>query len=138
MRISRLIFVALLAACTLAAADFSGIWVGRIPGRDGEFKDVAFQFVQEGNKLTGKLYGDYSSMIISESTIYGDLLTFVVITPEQAGNQINQTRLRFSGKLVNGTLELTRDRERSTNAGNGGDVQTRDNLKQTFRVKRLL
>ncbi|MBK5294003.1 MAG: hypothetical protein JJE04_20300 [Acidobacteriia bacterium] len=135
----RIFFQFLIAACTLAAADFSGIWVGQIPtGRDGELRDVAFQFIQEGNKLTGKLYGDYSSMAISESTLYGDLLTFVVVAPEQAGNQINQTRLRFSGKLIDGTLELTRDRERSTNAGNGGGVQTRDNVKQTFRVKRLL
>jgi hypothetical protein len=35
-------------------------------------------------------------------------------------------------------MELTREREGATNAGNGGVVQFRGNTKQTFRLKRLL
>ena len=62
-----------------------------------------------------------------------------MLAQEQAGNQINDTRLRFTGTIKDGEIELTRERESSTNAGNGGGVQMRANAtKQTFRLKRLL
>ena len=129
---------ALLFATTAWGADFSGIWTGQIPGRNGVMQDIAFKLTQTGKSVTGKLYGDYQSTPISEAVVYGDLITFVVIAQEQAGNQINDTRLRFSGRMENGELELTRDRESSTNAGNAGAAQIRFNNKQTFRLKRLL
>ena len=127
----------LLFTSWAAAADLSGIWIGQIPGRRGP-TDVAFDFSQNGKALTGKLYGDYGSTPISEAVLAGDLLTFVVATNEQAGNQINETRLRFTGNIRDGEIELTRERESATNAGNGGDVKLRDGSKQTFRLKRLL
>jgi hypothetical protein len=144
------------------AADLTGIWVGQIPGRNGEPQDIAFKFTQNGITLGGKLYGDYQSAPISEGKISGDRVTFVVIAPEQAGNQINKAKLRFSGSITtqasargnenpqpqasargnpeppSGEMELTREREGATNAGDGGTVQFRGNAKQTFRLKRLL
>jgi hypothetical protein len=101
-------------------------------------QDVAFKFTQNGTTLGGKLYGDYQSTPISEGIISGDQITFVVLAPEQAGNQINKAKLRFSGSIQAGEIELTREREGATNAGNGGAVQFRGNAKQTFRLKRLL
>ena len=127
-----------LFALNLLGADLTGIWIGQIPGRTGDLQDVAFKFTQDGAALGGKLYGDYQSTPITEGKISGDQVTFLVIAPEQAGNQINRTRLRFSGTLKDGEIELTREREGSTNAGNGGGVQFRGNTKQTFRLKRLL
>ncbi|MGH9660035.1 MAG: hypothetical protein ACRD96_15915 [Bryobacteraceae bacterium] len=127
---------ALLVA--ILAADVSGIWVGQIPGRNNELLDVAFQFTQKGTALTGKLYGDYGSTPITEGRIAGEEISFLVVAPEQAGNQINTTRLRFTGALKAGEIELTRERESSTNAGNAGGVQFRANTKQTFRLKRLI
>jgi len=135
--VPRLVFTFLLAL-TLHAADFTGIWVGQIPGRNGEPIDIAFKLTQTGSKLEGKLYGDYLSTPIQDAVVSGDLITFIVIAREQAGNQINETRLRFSGKLEAGQLELTRDRESSTNAGNSGGVERRDTPKQSFSLKRLL
>ena len=134
----KLFIVALLCACALSAADLTGIWIGQIPARNGEMQDVAFKFTQNGTALGGKLYGDYQSTQITEGKITGDQITFVVNAPEQAGNQINRARLSFSGSIQNGELELTREREGATNAGNGGVVQFRGNAKQTFRLKRLL
>jgi hypothetical protein len=134
----KLIIVALLCSWTVSAADLTGIWVGQIPGRNGDMQDVAFKFTQTGTTLGGKLYGDYQSTPISEGKITGDQVVFVVIAPEQAGNQINQARLRFTGSIQSGEIELTREREGATNAGNGGNVQFRGNAKQTFRLKRLL
>ena len=128
----------LLALTPLAAADLTGIWVGRIPARNGEMQDIAFQFRQTGTKLEGKLYGDYQSSPIVKGIVAGAALTFVVSGAEQAGNQINETRTRFTGHYGNGEIELMRERESSHNAGNSGAVEQRNNApRQTFHLKRL-
>ena len=128
----------LLLVSPLAAADLTGIWVGRIPGRNGELQDIAFQFRQTGAKLEGKLYGDYQSSPIVQGTVAGPLVTFVVSGAEQSGNQINETQTRFTGKLENGEIELLRERESSHNAGNSGAVEQRRNTpRQSFTLKRL-
>jgi hypothetical protein len=126
-----------LFASAVLGADLSGIWVGQIPTRNGQFQDVEFKLVQKGTALEGKLYGDYRSSPIREGQVTGDEISFVVVQQEQAGNQINDTRLRFTGVLKGGELELTREREASTNAGNGGGVQFRGNTKTSFKLKRL-
>ena len=134
----KLFVVALLCVAALPATDLTGIWIGRIPGRNGEMQDIAFKFTQNGTTLGGKLYGDYQSTPITEGKISGDQMSFIVNAPEQAGNQINRARLSFDGSIQAGEIELTREREGATNAGNGGVVQFRGNAKQTFRLKRLL
>ena len=133
----RLLISSLLGAVTLLGADFAGTWMGQIPGRDGELRDVAFKFTQNGATLGGKLYGDDRSTPIVEGKVSGDQITFLVVAPEQSGNQINETKLRFTGSMKDGEIELTREREGSRNAGNGGSVQFRGATKQTFRLKRL-
>ncbi|MCS7023484.1 MAG: hypothetical protein NZV14_01690 [Bryobacteraceae bacterium] len=120
-------------------ADLSGIWTGQIATRNNEKVDIAFQFQQHGDRLQGKLYGDYRSSPIVEGKVEGDRVTFVVIVHEQAGNQINETRLRFTGALKNGELELVREREQSTNAGNRGAAQSRSSSAPvSFRLKKLI
>lgn len=135
----RLALAALLCGLSALAADVTGIWVGQMPTRNGETVDIAFQFTQNGTKISGKLYGDYKSSPIVEGLIAGELVTFVVLAQEQAGNQINDSRLRFTGALKNGEIELTRERESVTNAGNAGGAQTRTGLgqKSTFKLKKL-
>jgi hypothetical protein len=128
---------ALLCCSISSAADFTGIWLGQIPRQNGSALDIAFKFTQTGAQLTGKLYGDYQSTPIAEGKVTGDELSFIVIAPEQAGNQINQTRLHFTGILKADEIEVTRERESATNAGNGGVVQFKGNAKQTFHLKRL-
>jgi hypothetical protein len=134
----RVLLSVLLCASGALAADISGIWVGNVPGRNGEPLDIAFKFTTSGTAVGGKLYGDYQSTVISEGKISGDEISFIVVTPEQAGNQINESRLRFKGTVKNGEMELTRDRESSTNAGNGGGVQIKNNAPQVVHLKRLL
>ena len=129
--------IAALTALPLRGADFSGIWTGQLPTRNGEFVDVAFQFIQKGSAITGKQYGDYQSSPIAEGSVNGDEITFTVVAQEQAGNQINDTKLRFTGVLKDGALELTRERKESKNAGNGGGVQFKGDSKQKLTVKRL-
>lgn len=106
-------------------------------GRNGQTVEIAFKFNQKGAKLGGKMYGDYQSTPIADGTINGELVTFTVNTQEQTGNQINQTRIRFTGRVKDGEMELIREREASTNAGNGGSVQVQPNSKQSCHLKRL-
>jgi hypothetical protein len=135
----RKLFVSLLfSSLTLLGADFAGVWIGQIPvGKDGALQDIMFQITQTGPAIGGKMYGDYQSSPISEARVSGDLITFVVVGAQQSGNEINTTRLRFTGSLKDGALELTRDREGATTAGNGGTFVVKANTKQTFRLKRL-
>jgi hypothetical protein len=135
--LQALLIGGLLAALNLPGADLAGIWIGQIPGRNGDLQDIAFKFTQAETTLGGKLYGDYQSAPIIEGRISGDQVSFLVIAPEQNGNQINRTRLRFTGTVKAGEIELTREREGSTNAGNGGGVQFKGNTKQSFSLKRL-
>ena len=107
----------------LAAADFTSILVGRIPGRNGEMQDIAFQFRQTGARIEGKLYDDYQSSPIVQGTVAGPLVTFVVSSSEQNGNQINETRTRFTGKFENGGIELLRERESPHKVGTSGAVE---------------
>jgi hypothetical protein len=127
--------ILLLSASSLFGADLAGIWTGQIVGRNGDIQDVAFKFTQTGSTLTGKLYGEYQSAAIIEGKISGDQLDFVVVAQEQNGNQISDSRFHFTGTLKPGEIELTRERQGSTNAGDGGTFETRNNGKLTIRLK---
>jgi len=129
---------ALLIATSALGADFSGTWIGTLEGRNGNVEDLAFQFVQKGAELTGKQYGDFESTAIVKGTISGDLVMFVLVRQEQSGNEINQTKIRFSGRMVGSEIELTRERESSTRSGSGASAALRNNPRQTFRLKRLV
>ena len=118
------------------AADLTGIWTGQVTTRLGP-QDVTLKLEQQGAKVTGKLYDDRGSSPISEGRAVGDAVIFVVAVQEQSGNQINDTRLRFAGTLKDGVLELARDRESSTIAGNSGGVFQRSSAKQILKLKRL-
>lgn len=143
--ILRVLIIGLLCSALIAAADLDGTWLGRIASTlssgapDGGSQEVAFQFVQKGTTLTGKMYGENQSSPISEGKVSGDQIDFVVLAPEQQGNQMLETKLRFRGSVKKeGELEVTRVRESSTNAGNTGTYDYKsNNTKQTFSLKRL-
>jgi hypothetical protein len=124
----------LLSLCL--AADLTGIWTGQIKTRLGT-QDVTIKLEQQGTRLTGKLYDDRGSSPISEGKAVGDVVIFVVAVQEQNGNQINDTRLRYTGTVRDGVLELARDRESSTIAGNSGGVFQRSSAKQIIKLQRL-
>jgi hypothetical protein len=128
----------LLLAATLFAADLTGIWIGKLPGNRGAIEDIAFQFTQQGSTLAGKQYGDLESTPIIKGTVAGELVMFVLVRQEQAGNEVNETRIRFTGRLVGEELELTREREAATRSGSGASVPLRNNARQTFRLRKLI
>ena len=124
----------LLSLCFVA--DLTGIWTGQVTTRLGT-QDVTFKLEQQGTRITGKLYDDRGSSPISEGKAVGDVVIFVVAVQEQNGNQINDTRLRYTGTLRDGVLELAKDRESSTIAGNSGGVFQKSGTKQLLKLKRL-
>jgi hypothetical protein len=134
----RCLILLLTGAASLWADDLTGIWTGRIPARNGDLQDIAFQIVQTGSKISGKLYGDYVSSPIIQGLVADGLLTFVVASPEQAGNQINTARIRFTGKVKDGVMDLMREREASIDAINGANADQRPTPKVSFQLKRLL
>jgi hypothetical protein len=126
-----------VSVLSLSAADISGIWLGSLTGgRRNQVQDFTFQFIQKGAVLTGKLYVDYGSTPILKGTIDGDRIAFQVVAREQAGNEINQSVLRFTGTLKDGEIEITREREEIRAAGNSGAAFAKPGT-QTFRLKRL-
>ena len=144
MRGFGLFFGGLILAHGLAAADLSGIWMGQVPGRRGASTDISFQFVQEGEKLAGKLYEDHGSTPLVEGAVEADQLHFVVVAREQAGNQINLVTYRYQGKVIEGELELTRERTKAVDAVSGAEFPVNerrnddDREPPKIRLKRLL
>ncbi len=145
MRLPAVILGALLLAQGLAAADLSGIWMGQVPGhRGGASTDISFQFIQDGATLAGKLYKDFGSTLLVEGSIEGDQVAFLVVAREQAGNQINLVTYRYEGKVIDGDLELTRERTKAVDAVSGAEyvLNERPNDEETeppkIRLKRLL
>jgi len=130
---------AVLVLLTLAAhaADLSGFWLGTFTGgRRPTTTDFAFQFVQNGNVLTGKQYLDYGSTPILKGTVDGDQISFEVLAREQNGNEISHAIIKFTGTLKDGEIEITRERAESRTAGNAGASFARPG-KQIFKLKRL-
>jgi len=134
----RLGIVCLLFPLALAAADVSGTWLGSSEptGKRNQVQDLAFEFMQKGNVLTGKMYLEYGSTPILKGKVEGDQITFQVVAREQNGNEINQALLRFTGTWKDGQIEFVREREEVRNAGNAGASVNRPG-KQTFHLKRL-
>jgi len=126
-----------VSVLSLPAADISGFWLGSVTGgRRNQVTDYAFQFLQKGNTLTGKLYLDYNSTPILKGTIDGDKIAFQVIAREQNGNEINEAVFKYTGTLKDGEIEITREREEIRAAGNAGAAFARPGA-QTFKLKRL-
>ncbi len=112
---------------TLPAGDLTGTWMGLIPA-DGRrsAQDIEFRFVQNGNKLGGKLYRGGESAAITDGEVdqRGEVW-FVVEAREQAGNQINIVEYRFEGVVCEGGIELTRERSAARDAVSGVVVPVR-------------
>ena len=121
-----------IAAMTMFAADFTGIWAGTAPGRRGDKEDVAFQFKVNGSTLAGKMFGDEFDLPLEEASVSGDQVKFVVTTT----NYYSRTQVKFvyTGTIKGNEIELTRTRVGGPPAEGPAN---RENGKQTFTIKRL-
>jgi hypothetical protein len=103
-------FLVAALAFTLSAfgADLTGKWKGSMPGRDGNAREISFQFKADGAKLTGSMMGPMGNEVeISEGKVDGQDVSFKVVL-EFNGNTMS---LNYTGKLEGDDLKLKMQRE---------------------------
>jgi len=130
-RVSMSVLFLLFFAFSLSAADLSGIWNGQTVDRNGDAQDVSFRFVQKGDVLTGKIYGDNASSPISDVKIEGDRISFSV------NNELNGqvTTFTYTGTILSPT-EIELSRQRVGRPGGGANVN-RPNFRQIFKLRKI-
>ena len=82
MQLTRLgiLKAALLVLTTLSgyAADVDGKWKGQLPGRDGNMREISFDFKANGTNLSGSMQGFRGDVPISEGKIENGAIQFKV------------------------------------------------------------
>jgi hypothetical protein len=109
MRLHTLIGVLLCAivAATLAlAAGIDGKWTAKVPGRDGQTRDVAFTFKVDGGKLTGATTGRGGQEIaIADGKVDGDTISF---TTKLQFND-NTIVMKYTGTVAGDEIKFRRE-----------------------------
>src|SRR5215475_4363809 len=118
----------LFSSC-IHAADIDGVWVGQLPGRNGEVEDLAFRLKCSGNSITGKMFGDEFDLPITEGSVSGDQVRFVVTTTNYYNGA--KTQFVYSGVIKQGVLELVRERLQTGESPPGKNPPGRQTLKLT-------
>ena len=68
----------LLTAVSGYAADIDGKWKGQLPGRDGNMREISFDFKANGTNLSGSMQGFRGDVPISEGKIENGAIQFKV------------------------------------------------------------
>jgi hypothetical protein len=131
-RIARCAGALLLFATCVLASEIDGVWVGQQPGRRGDVEDLAFRFKLNGQSLTGKMFGDEFDLPISDGSLSGGQIRFVVTTTNYYNGV--KTRFLYSGTIKGGEMELVRERVTSAEDAKGTN---RMPAKQTLKLKRI-
>jgi hypothetical protein len=114
--------IALVVSCAMTAnaADISGKWVAQVPGRQGQPQEQTFMFKMEGGKLTGTVSSARGEEAITEGTVSGEDVSFVVV---RQGGQ-GQVKELYKGKIAGSEIKFTRTREGGAGGGGrGGPVE---------------
>ena len=113
LRLSVLMAVLAAALSTLplqaAEAPVAGKWTAQVPGRDGQTRDVTFNFKTAGDKLTGTMSGRQGDLEITDGKVKGDEVSFDV-TMNMQGNTMKMT---YKGKVAGDEIKFTRHRDGS-------------------------
>jgi hypothetical protein len=104
MRLAVL-FLALCAA--VFAADVTGKWVGQVPGRDNQTREMTFNLKADGDKLTGEVGAGRGTRPLEDGKISGDEISFTQ-TFEFNGNSM---KFLYKGKVEGDQIKFTRERE---------------------------
>lgn len=101
--------MAVLFAMTALAADVSGKWIGQMPTRNGDTREVTFNLKADGDKLTGTMGGPQGDIEIKDGKVSGDNISFSTHL-EFNGNSFV---LLFKGTVSGDQIKFTRGREGS-------------------------
>jgi hypothetical protein len=83
------------------AADLSGKWKGDLQGPDGNNLEMNMVFKVDGEKLTGTVSNTYGEEQITEGTVKGGDISFIIM----AGG--GQFKLVYKGKVDGDQLKFT-------------------------------
>lgn len=99
----RLVFsaiVMMLCLTVATAADLNGKWKGDMKSPNGDNLEIHFTFQVAGEKLTGTVTNTYGEEQITEGTVKGDAISFVIL----AGG--GQFKITYKGKVVGDDLKF--------------------------------
>ena len=98
-----LLFVLLVLALTMFAADVSGTWKAAVETPNGTFENI-FKFKVDAGKLTGSSSNQMTGESpIADGKIDGETLSFV-------GNTVlngNEIKVNYKGKIAGEEIKLT-------------------------------
>lgn len=107
---SRIAFLSvcfvLAGIAVVYAADVNGKWVAQVPGREGQTREMTFNFKVEADKLTGTVSGRQGDTPFSDGKISGDDISFTVT----ANFQGTEVKLLYKGKIAGDEIKFTRTR----------------------------
>ena len=107
---SRMIFLMaglmLASAVLLWGADVTGKWVAQFQARNGQAREITFNFKVDGEKLTGTMSTGQRENPISDGVLKGDEISFTVTTSARG----NEVKMNFKGKISGDEIKLTRTR----------------------------
>ena len=91
-----------MLVCLTAAdvTDLNGKWKGDMKTPDGDMLEINFNFQVNGEKLTGTVANSYGEEQITEGTVKGDAISFVIL----AGG--GQFKITYVGKVVGEDLKF--------------------------------
>jgi hypothetical protein len=108
----KLIFlIPFLALYTMlaAAADVTGKWIAQVPGRDGQTREVVYNFKASGASLTGTMSGPQGADVqIADGKVDGDNISFSVKL-EFNGNSIVRN---YSGVVSGDEIKMKSQTQR--------------------------
>lgn len=103
--LSALLLSATPAICAQASQnDLTGYWDLRVPVGDGTFRETFFELQQNGNALTGKIFGRSPDGIPLEGTLTGTAIHLTTMPPATAGN--TRPPMVFDGTYQGGKLSI--------------------------------
>ena len=78
MKLLRYALLAGIMLVNLSAAEIDGKWKGQLPGRDGNMRDIAFDFKADGTNLGGTMQGFRGDVPITDGKIENGGIRFKV------------------------------------------------------------
>jgi hypothetical protein len=95
---SAIVMLACLSAAN--ATDLNGKWKGDMKTPNGDVLEINFDFHVDGEKLTGTVTNTYGEEQITEGTVKGDAISFIIM----AGG--GQFKIVYKGKVVGEDLKF--------------------------------
>ena len=103
------VLVCSLPAQADSAAAVTGKWTAQVPGRDGQTREVTFNFKTAGDTLTGTMTGRQGDVEIANGKVKGDEVSFDVTMSMQG----TATKMTYKGKVAGDEIKFTRHRDGS-------------------------